>query len=146
MNKSHREIYDWDSKSPWKYRSRTEAKSPFDVRAINEIKWYFFDKKRAHTGKKKAALFRGEQARWTVVRHSDGFHSVESKRISPSTPSSLGWYWRRAYHMSLLCSSYERWTRTRCERRDIISKLYDNRPFLTLHGVSALSAKYVKDN
>lgn len=106
MNKSHREIYDWDPKSPWKYRSQTEAKSPFDIRAINEIKWYLFDKKRAHTGKKKAALFRDEQARWTMVRHSDGFRSVESKRISPSTPSSLGWYWRRAYHMSLFCSSY----------------------------------------
>lgn len=105
MNKPQREIYDWDPKSPWKYRSRTEAKSLFDVRAINEIKWYFFDKKRAH-GVEESRFIQG---RASTVDGGQAFGRVPEhrvpERISPSTPSSLGWYWRRAYHMSLLCVS-----------------------------------------
>lgn len=32
----------------------------------------------------------------------DGFRRAENLSESPSTPSSLGRYWRRAYHTSLL--------------------------------------------
>lgn len=72
---------------------------PLTFEPWNEIKWYFFDKKRA----------RGEESRFIQGRAStaDGGQAfgrvLESKRISPSTPSTAGWYWRKAYHMSLLC-------------------------------------------